>query len=84
MSRISVPSNTWVEVFDSTTSGSFKLYNFSGRLKRSSALPSDIGGVTVKGGEGVYSELISIASDDTNNLYVYNPSSKVGYVEKDL
>lgn len=84
MSRIEVPSQTWVEVFDSSTSGSFKTYNFKGRVKRAGALPTDKGGVTINGGKGISSELISVASDSTNAVYIYNPSTNTGYVDKDV
>lgn len=84
MSRILVPSQSWVEVFDSSTSGSFKTYNFTGRIKRSSSVPSDVSGVPIKGGKGISSELISVASDGTNSVYIYNPSTDNGYVDKDV
>lgn len=84
VSRITIPPQTWVEIFDSSTSGSFKTYNFSGRVSRGTSLPTDKGGLSIKGGKGLYSELISVGSDDTNSVYIYNPSTELGYVEKDI
>lgn len=84
MPRIEVPSQTWVEVFDKDTSGSFKTYNFNSRVIRSASVPTHKGGVAIEGGKGIYSDIISIASDGTNNLYIYNPSMYTGYVDKDI
>lgn len=84
MSRIKIPPQTWVEIFDSSTSGSFKTYNFNGRVKRDTVLPTNKGGIPIKGGKGVSSELIAVVSDGINSIYIYNPSTDAGYVDKDI
>lgn len=83
MSKIKVPAGEWVEIFDSNTSGSFKTFNFKGRVLRATTTPTGHGGLPIEGGKGVYSDIIALSSDGTNNLYIYNPSTETGFVLRD-
>lgn len=83
MSNIIVNPGEWVEVFDETTDGMFRLYSMLAKVKRSATIPTD-GGVSVTVTENTSSELMTNTADGKLKLYVYNSGRTSGFVEKDL
>jgi len=85
MANVTVPAGAWVEVFNRSTNGSFRLVRMKAKLFRGASLPADDSvGLTIDCDESRASEVFTYVSDGTNNLYVLNKSAGVGLVEKDI